>query len=48
MQKVIFVKDGLLDEVNRHLASGWKVVKIEAVSSHTDTYYSFAYFVLEK
>lgn len=45
LEKVIFVKNANLEEVNSMLEDGWRVKLIESTSS--DGYCS-AYFVLEK
>ncbi len=53
MQKVIFVEGNNLDEINKLLAKGWRVVNISAASNGNSKGMFgpepvYAYFVLEK
>jgi hypothetical protein len=57
MQKILFVENGRLDEVNKALSNGWKLVSIHTVSNHVASSGDevivsegnvFAYIVLEK
>ena len=47
MEKVVFVRDDKLDEVNDLLSKGWTVKMIRAVGTGGEFSYVYAYFVLE-
>lgn len=48
MQKILYVYDNSLSEVNELLRKGWKVVSVNPVSTSRDDYVGIrAYVVLE-
>lgn len=48
MQKMIYIDNNYLSEVNQYLESGWKVVSVTPAIYGDSTYNCGAYVVIEK